>query len=108
MIKLKSFGKVHSNISAGTVYHILITLVSKQVIGKIETVDNVVRYDPATEKHHRLYLIDKHEIVGIFDDELSGIIMDYRTKNKEPDNIIFEDVKIEATPKSSFSSLRTK
>ncbi len=92
---IKIIWKVHSNISAGTVYQILNTLVSKKVIGKIETVDNVVRYDPSTEKHYHLYLNDMHEIVDIFDDELSGIIMDYLAKNKEFGNINIEDVKIQ-------------
>lgn len=92
---IKIIRKVHSNISAGTVYHILNTLVSKNVIGKIETADNVVRYDPTMEKHHHLYLNDEHEIVDFFDDELNGIIMDYLLKNKELDNIDIEDVKIQ-------------
>ncbi len=92
---IKTIWKVHSNISAGTVYHILNTLVSKKVIGKIETADNVVRYDPNMEKHHHLYLSDKHEIVDFFDDKLNGIIMDYLTKNNELDNINIEDVKIQ-------------
>lgn len=92
---IKTIRKVHSNISAGTVYHILNTLVSKKVIGKIETINNVVRYDPNMEKHHHLYLSDKHEIVDFFDDELNGIIMDYLMNNTKLDNINIEDVKIQ-------------
>ncbi len=92
---IKTIWKVHSNISAGTVYHILNTLVSKKVIVKIETVNNVVRYDATTEKHYHLYLYDKHEIVDFFDDELNGIIMDYLIKNNKLDNINIEDVKIQ-------------
>ncbi len=92
---IKTIRKVHSNISAGTVYHILNTLVSKKVIGKIETINNVVRYDPNMEKHHHLYLSDKHEIVDFFDDELNVIIMDYLMNNTKLDNINIEDVKIQ-------------
>lgn len=100
---IKTIWKVHSNISAGTVYHILNTLVSKKVIGKIETVDNVVRYDATTEKHHHLYLNDEHEIVNFFDNELNGIIMDYLTNNNELDNIDIEDVKIQIIGKTKKS-----
>ncbi len=92
---IKTIWKVHSNISAGTVYHILNTLVSKKVIGKIETVNNVVRYDPTTEKHHHLYLNDEHEIVDFFDDELDGIIIDYLNRNNKLNNIDIEDVRIQ-------------
>jgi Fur family peroxide stress response transcriptional regulator len=97
---IKTIWKVHSNISAGTVYHILNTLVSKKVIGKIETVDNVVRYDATTKKHYHLYLNDKHEIVDFFDDELDGIIMDYLINNNKLDNIDIEDVKIQIIGKA--------
>jgi Fur family peroxide stress response transcriptional regulator len=100
---IKTIRQVHSNISAGTVYHILNTLVSKKVIGKIETVDNVVRYDPTTEIHHHLYLNDKHEIVDFFDDELNGIIMDYLINNNELDDIDIEDVKIQIIGKRKKS-----
>ena len=104
---IKTIWKIHSNISAGTVYHILNTLVSKKVIGKIETADNVVRYDPNMEKHHHLYLSDKHEIVDFFDDKLNGIIMDYLTKNNELDNINIEDVKIQIIGRSKKSQTKT-
>ena len=100
---IKTIWKVHSNISAGTVYHILNTLVSKKVIGKIETLDNVVRYDPTTEKHYHLYLNDEHKIVDFFDDELNGIIMDYLLKNKKLDNIDIDDVKIQIIGKRKKS-----
>ncbi len=100
---IKTIWKVHSNISAGTVYHILNTLVSKKVIGKIETADNVVRYDATTEKHYHLYLNDEHKIVDFFDDELNGIIMDYLLKNKKLDNIDIDDVKIQIIGKRKKS-----
>ncbi len=104
---IKTIWKIHSNISAGTVYHILNTLVSKKVIGKIETIDNVVRYDATTEKHYHLYLNDEHEIVDFFDDELNGIIMDYLMKNHELDNINIEDVKIQIIGRSKKSQTKT-
>ncbi len=104
---IKTIWKVHSNISAGTVYHILNTLVSKKVIGKIETLDNVVRYDPTTEKHYHLYLNDEHEIVDFFDDELNVIIMDYLMKNTELDNINIEDVKVQIIGKTKKSQTKS-
>ncbi len=99
----KTIRKVYPNISAGTVYHILNTLVSKKVIGKIETADNVVRYDAITEKHHHLYLNDEQEIVDFFDEALSGLIMEYLQKNHQLAHIDIEDVKIQIIGKSKQS-----
>ena len=92
---IKTIRKSYPNISAGTVYQILNMLVSKKVIGKIETIDHVVRFDAITEKHFHLYLSDEHEIVDFFDDALNRIITDYLNKNQKLENINIEDIKIQ-------------
>jgi len=102
----KTIRKVHSNISAGTVYHILNTLVSKKVIGKIETIDNVVRYDATTEKHYHLYLDNKQKILDYFDDEFTEMIMDYLNKNNKLENMNIEDVHVQIIGRSKNLKLK--
>ena len=102
----KTIRKVHSNISAGTVYHILNTLVSKKVIGKIETIDNVVRYDATTEKHYHLYLDNKEKILDYFDEELTEMIMNYLNSNNKLEDINIEDVNVQIIGRSKKSQAK--
>jgi len=102
----KTIRKVHPNISAGTVYHILNTLVSKKVIGKIETIGNVVRYDATTEKHYHLYLDNKQKILDYFDDELTEIIMNYLNSKDKLENINIEDVNVQIIGRSKKSQAK--
>jgi len=97
---IKIIRQIHPNISVGTVYQILNTLVSKKVIGKIETDDNVVRYDAIIEKHYHLYLDNKQKILDYFDDELTEIIMNYLNRNDKLKNMNIEDVNIQIIGRS--------
>ncbi len=100
---IKTIRQVHPNISAGTVYQILNTLVSKDVIRKIETEHNVVRYDAITESHHHLYIEENDEISDYFDDNLTAMVEDYLIKQDKLNNISIEDVKIQIIGKRKRS-----
>ncbi len=100
---IKTIRQVHPNISVGTVYQILNTLVSKNIIGKIETHNNVIHYDSITERHHHLYIEENDEISDYFDDNLTAMVEDYLNKQDKLNNISIEDVKIQIIGKRKRS-----
>jgi len=78
----------YPNISVGTIYHILDNLVQKGIVNKVQTEQNVVRYDAITEPHIHLYSKDENRIEDYMDDELMSLISDYlRKKNIENFNV---------------------
>ena len=103
---IKTIRQVHPNISVGTVYQILNTLVSKNIIGKIETYNNVVRYDATTEKHYHLYLDNKEKILDYFDEELTEMIMNYLNSNNKLEDINIEDVNVQIIGRSKKSQAK--
>ena len=72
----------HPNIAVGTIYHILDNLVQKGIINKVQTEQNVVRYDAIMEPHIHLYSGEENRIEDYFDEELFDLIDDYLQKKK--------------------------
>jgi len=72
----------HSNIAVGTIYHILDNLVQKGIIKKVQTEQNVVRYDAIVEPHIHLYSGEENRIEDYFDEELLELIDTHLGKNK--------------------------
>jgi Fur family peroxide stress response transcriptional regulator len=77
--------KMHPNIATGTVYKVLITLVDNQLIKKVKTEKDVMRYDGILQNHHHLYCIESEEIKDYFDEELDDILQKYFEKKNLPD-----------------------
>jgi Fur family peroxide stress response transcriptional regulator len=82
------------NISTATVYKVLDALVMNDLIRKVKTERDVMRYDAMMENHHHLYCSDSDRIEDFVDDELNEIIERYFEKKKIPDFKI-EDVKLQ-------------
>ena len=72
----------HPNIAVGTIYHILDNLVQKGIIKKVQTEQNVVRYDAIIEPHIHLYSGEENRIEDYFDEEFFDLIEDYLQKKK--------------------------
>ena len=72
----------HPNIAVGTIYHILDNLVQKGIINKVQTEQNVVRYDAIVEPHIHLYSGEENRIEDYFDEELLELIDTHLGKNK--------------------------
>lgn len=70
----------HSNISVGTIYHILDNLVQKGIIKKVQTNKNVVRYDAILDTHFHLYSVQDNRIDDYFDEELLMMIKSHFDK----------------------------
>jgi len=90
---VKSVRQQYSNIAIGTIYHILDNLVQKGIIKKVQTEQNVVRYDAIVEPHIHLYSGEENRIEDYFDEELFDLIQDYLQK-KEIKGFEVNDIRI--------------
>lgn len=67
----------HPNISTATVYKVLDALVQNQLIKKVKTVQDIMRYDAITEKHHHLYSTESDRIEDYHDEDLNTLLLAY-------------------------------
>jgi Fur family peroxide stress response transcriptional regulator len=76
--------QVQPNIATGTVYKVLDTLVEKQLVSKVKTEKDVMRYDGVMERHHHLYCSESDRIGDYRDDELDRMLEHYFRHKKIP------------------------
>ncbi len=88
----------HPNISVGTVYKVLDTLVENNLLKKVKTEKDIMRYDAVMSNHHHLYCDETDRIEDYENDELNKLINDYFKKN-EIKNFKIEDIKLQITGK---------
>ena len=88
--------KNYSNISIGTVYKVLDSLVENSLLKKVKTEKDVMRYDAVITNHHHLYCADTDRIEDYGDDKLNTLINDYFKKNKIK-NFKVQDIKLQIT-----------
>jgi Fur family peroxide stress response transcriptional regulator len=86
--------KNHPNIATATVYKVLDALVANELIKKVKTERDIMRYDAIMESHHHLYCSESDRIEDFVDEELNEMIEQYFQKKKIPDFKI-EDVKLQ-------------
>ena len=84
----------HPNIATGTVYKVLETLVENQLIRKVKTEKDIMRYDAILEKHHHLYCSESDRIEDYFDPELNTLLEKYFEK-KGIAHFKIEDIKLQ-------------
>jgi Fur family peroxide stress response transcriptional regulator len=84
----------HPNIATATVYKVLDALVANELIKKVKTERDVMRYDAIMANHHHLYCSESDRIEDFVDTELNELIEKYFRKKKIPDFKI-EDVKLQ-------------
>ena len=72
----------HPNIATGTVYKTLDTLVEKELIKRVKTDRDVMRYDGKIEKHHHLYCSECDLIEDYHDEELDRKLEEHFAKKK--------------------------
>ncbi|MDP2089857.1 MAG: transcriptional repressor [Flavobacteriaceae bacterium] len=83
----------HPNIATGTVYKILEVLVEKELIRKVQTEKDIMRYDAIMDKHHHLYCSESERIEDYVDSELDELLEAYFIKKGIPDFKI-EDIRL--------------
>ncbi len=72
------------NIATGTTYKVLETLVQKQLIQKVKTDKDIMRYDGVVDKHHHLYCSECDLIEDYVDEDLDKYLKEYFKKKSFP------------------------
>jgi Fur family transcriptional regulator, peroxide stress response regulator len=93
------------NIATATVYKALDVLATKQVINKIETEKNIIRYDAISEAHHHLISDESNIIKDYQNEEITEMLENYFKKNKIQDFDI-EEIKLQIFGK--FKDVKNK
>ena len=99
--------KKHPNIASGTIYKILDTLTEKNIIKKVKTDKDVMRYDAVEEDHHHLYCAESDRIEDYFDEDLNQLLSGYFKKKEIPDFEI-ENVRLQIIGKFLNKKGKTK
>jgi Fur family peroxide stress response transcriptional regulator len=86
--------KNHPNIATATVYKVLDALVSSDLINKVKTERDIMRYDAVMESHHHLYCSESDRIEDYNDNELNEMLEKYFETKGIPDFKI-EDIKLQ-------------
>ena len=81
------------NIGSGTVYKVLETLVKNNLIKKVKTERDLMRYDGILENHHHLYCIQCDYIEDYKNDKLDRLLQEFFREN-EIENFTIEDIKL--------------
>ena len=74
----------HPHIATGTVYKVLETLVEHQLIKRVKTDKDSMRYEGILENHHHLYSADTGEIKDYTDQKLDQILESYFRQHEIP------------------------
>lgn len=88
----------HPNISIGTVYKVLESLVENALLKKVKTDKDLMRYDSVLSDHHHLYCSETQRIEDYDDEGLNQMISNY-FKKKKIKNFTIQDVKLQITGK---------
>ena len=86
--------KAHPSIASGTVYNVLDVLKENQLIKKVKTDRDIMRYDGIMEHHHHLYCSECDKIEDYVDNELDEMLRKYFSKKSFPgfqiENIVLQ------------------
>lgn len=85
--------KKNPNISVGTIYKTLDTLVEKGVIAKFANTDDVTRYDIIIEDHHHIYTSNNNKIEDYVNTDLDRLLKEFFKNNSIP-NLEIESIKV--------------
>ena len=88
----------HPNISVGTVYKVLDTFVENNLLKKVKTEKDIMRYDSHLSNHHHLYCFETERIEYFEDEKLNNLINSYFENNKIK-NFKIQEVKLQITGK---------
>lgn len=70
----------HPNISVGTIYKVLDSLVENNLLRKVKTESGIMRYDPLLSNHHHLFCEETDRIEDYEDEQLDQLIREYLAK----------------------------
>jgi Fur family peroxide stress response transcriptional regulator len=84
----------HPNIATATVYKVLDALASNELIKKVKSERDIMRYDAVMENHHHLYCSESDRIEDYKDNELNELLEKYFETKRIP-NFKIEDIKLQ-------------
>ena len=93
---LEQIRKKDPNIGSGTVYKVLETLIENNLIKKVKTEKDIMRYDGILENHHHLYCKQCDFIEDYKNEKLDKLLKDFFKEN-EIDNFTIDDIKLSIT-----------
>ncbi len=89
---------VYPHIAIGTVYKVLNKLVENDLIKKVKTENDVMRYDANPERHHHLYDKESEAIQDYYDEELDALLKKY-FKRKNITGFTIEEIVVQINGK---------
>ena len=90
--------RTNPGIATGTVYKVLDTLVETNLIRRVKTDKDSMRYEGTAEKHHHLYCIDSERIEDYTDRELDQLLESY-FKRKEIPGFQIDEIRLQINGK---------
>ena len=93
---LEFIRKNDPNIGAGTVYNVLDTLVENNLIKKVKTEKDIMRYDGIIKNHHHLYCIECDYIEDYNNEKLDLLLKEF-FENNQIDNFTIDEIKVNIT-----------
>ena len=84
----------YPNIATGTVYKVLEALAENELIRKVKTDRDVMRYEAELDDHHHLYCTESNRIEDYRDDELNNYLEKYFRKKAIP-GFAIKDIKLQ-------------
>jgi Fur family peroxide stress response transcriptional regulator len=88
----------YPGIASATVYKILDTLVEKQIILRVKTDKDSMRYDGILENHHHLYNSETNAIRDYWNEDLDQLLKDYFAGHKI-ENFEISEIKLQISGK---------
>ena len=88
----------HPGIASGTIYKVLDVLIEKQLIKRVKTEKDIMRYDGAMENHHHLYCSESEEIKDYMNEDLDKLLENYFIKN-EIEDFEIQEIKLQINGK---------
>ncbi len=88
----------HPNISVGTVYKVLDSLVENELLKKVKTEKDIMRYDAVLSNHHHLYCAETDRIEDYEDEKLNHLINEHFSKHRIK-NFKVQEIKLQITGK---------
>ncbi len=86
--------ETNPGIARGTVYNVLELFCDKNIIRKVKTDQDKMRYDPVLDKHHHLYDERSTKIFDSVDEELDELLENYFAK-KNIENFNIKEIRLQ-------------
>jgi Fur family peroxide stress response transcriptional regulator len=90
--------ETYPGIASGTIYKVLDVLIENQLIKRVKTEKDIMRYDGMVENHHHLYCSESEEIKDYIDEDLDQVLVNYFRKN-EIENFEIGEIKLQINGK---------